>query len=84
MIAKELIEILSIDPNAEVMAIHTQYDGDSDQSTVEDVQIVATSGAFVVVTKNYYDKKAAIDSLVFLHSSDIRKLANLEDPLIIV
>jgi len=84
MTAQELIDILSVDPDAEVLAIHTQYDGNSDQSTMEQVQVVATSGTFVITTTDYYDKRFAIDSLTFLRPGDARRLAELEDPLIIV
>lgn len=86
MKARDLISILSLNPEAEILTIHTQYDGSGDISTLEQTQVITDLDAFVIVADNYYDKRAAVAYMssynVSRHAIDEK--AKSVDPLIYV
>ena len=86
MKAKELIDILALNPNGEIVTLHTQYDGGSDVTTWEDCQVVTDGETFVLASTNCYDKYAAIENLTALSvgSRAIAEMAKSTDPCIYV
>jgi len=54
--ARELIDILSLNPDAPVYALHTQYVGYAEETTEHDAQVVTDGDSFTIIANNYYDR----------------------------
>jgi len=60
MKAQELIDVLSLNPDAEVFSIRQWYDGDSDQREIDNVAVITNGDSFVIVPNELYTKAEAI------------------------
>ena len=68
MLAKDLIKILELNPDAEVFSVHTQYNGGEDESTIEPALSLTNGDYFIITVDDFHDKAEA---MFFLSTLDV-------------